>query len=76
MIAGEYLRPGDRICLGTTGRAIASIDGPPTGVVDPFLHHDVNVGDRFWMCLYPGTVTTLRHHWTNPKFPVNLPEAK
>lgn len=53
MIATTALWPGQRLQNGT---------------VDPFLIAPVQPGERYWLMLFPGTVTTLRHCWTAPGF--------
>ncbi len=65
-IAGEWLTPGSDVTL-IDGKAHRTERG--VGIVDPFLRCEVvHPGVRFWLCLHPGTVTGMRHHWQHPDF--------
>lgn len=61
------------------GKAVPVTNGiKSVGIVDPFLpggggySGDVAVypGVRFWLMLWPGSITSLRHEWSHPAFPL------
>tara|TARA_R110000751_G_scaffold45158_2_gene102762 strand:- start:946 stop:1452 length:507 start_codon:yes stop_codon:yes gene_type:complete len=65
-VAGVMLRPGQHVLL-RHGKAYRTDDNA-IGVVDPFLKSEVQAGESFYLCLNPGSITSLKHSWTHPAF--------
>ena len=68
VVAAERLHPGERI--GFVGASTELVEAVPRaiGIVDPFLGKPVEKQERFWMFLFPNTITSLRHDWTHPAY--------
>lgn len=70
--AVEALQPGDCITLvedpGNTGHMLVKKAIHGLGIADPFLSRTIDPGDRFYMFLHPGSISSLRHEWSHPKF--------
>ena len=68
-VASTRLEPGQHV--GFVEPANTHLVGPsdePVGIADPFLTETINQGERFWILLYPNSVTGMRHVWTHPAY--------
>lgn len=68
-IAAQILKPGEHVGIEDKGKGTVARVTPYVGIVDPFLPAPVMPGQRCFVCLYPYSITSLRHVWTHPAFP-------
>ena len=71
VVAACHLSSGDHIGFAKDdGETVVNAASNVTaiGIVDPFLNQPVKKGQRFWMFLYPNTITSLNHVWEHPAF--------
>jgi hypothetical protein len=79
-VAAETLKPGQHV--GFT--AVKAPNGEPfamtntekmLGIVDPFIKRPVRPEERFWLYVYPRSITGLSHLWSHPDIPDERPQV-
>lgn len=80
VVAAMPMNPGDHIGFTGTKNEVSVNHGShlslAVGIVDPFLEYVVEKGQKFYMFLYPNTITSLTHKWTHPAFDTGMLEEE
>lgn len=75
MVAAEPLERGAHVGVLLDGTA-STTAVVKVGIVDPYLNCSVVKDQTFYVFLYPGSITSLTHHWSHPAFPAALTPAQ
>lgn len=73
--ADDGLSPGDTVTV-IDGKVHKTVPSLAVGVLNPFVFEKPAKGDLVWVCLFPNSITNLRHHWQHPMFDDAEPERK